>query len=307
MPIPTPKSPPPTPAALLNNVPAMVGALLLLDSLFFIFVKTLHSVLPPIAASAFVMTIATVQIVAAAAWQKQFRWQTFRNHWWFFLAIGGLVAAATAASYTAIAYIDPGTASLLGQSSIIFGLLFGVLLLRDRFTPRQLVGAVLALVGVFTISFQPGDYFRIGALLVVLGALFYAFHAFLYKRFGSGLRMLEFFSWRLIWCSIFLWLITWQQGQLVLPNSWLGWGLVLLVGTVDVTLNRLLYYLALRRLTISMHTLILTLSPVVTIIWALLIFQTRPTLQELIGGATILVGIFLVTYARPTPQPAPAD
>ena len=49
------------------------------------------------------------------------------------------------------------------------------------------------------------------------------------------------------------------------PSIWL---LIVVAGTVDIVISRTLYYVALRRLPMSLHAIILTLSPVVTLLWA---------------------------------------
>ena len=45
----------------------------------------------------------------------------------------------------------------------------------------------------------------------------------------------------------------------------------------------------------SIHTIILTLSPVVTILWSLALFREVPTPTSLIGGALVILGVALVT------------
>jgi drug/metabolite transporter (DMT)-like permease len=61
--------------------------------------------------------------------------------------------------------------------SVLFGLGFGLLWLRERLNRAQLLGAAICIVGVAIITFQPGDYFRLGSLLVVGSAFLYALHA----------------------------------------------------------------------------------------------------------------------------------
>jgi drug/metabolite transporter (DMT)-like permease len=80
-----------------------------------------------------------------------------------------------------------------------------------------------------------------------------------------------------------------------------GWqaGLILLLaGTVDVTISRTLYYLTLRRLNLSVHSIILTLSPTVAILWTLFLFGVRPSLQQLIGGVAIIIGVLIVSTSQ---------
>jgi drug/metabolite transporter (DMT)-like permease len=74
-----------------------------------------------------------------------------------------------------------------------------------------------------------------------------------------------------------------------------GWLVILVTATVDVTISRIFYYLALRRLNMSLLSVISTLSPVAAIVWAVLLFGTLPTGQQLLGGLAILVGVLVVT------------
>jgi hypothetical protein len=69
----------------------------------------------------------------------------------------------------------------------------GIFWLRERLTRFQSLGAVLALTGVLVISFQPGDYIRLGSLLILLSAFMYALHTAIVKRYGEKMDFLEFF------------------------------------------------------------------------------------------------------------------
>ena len=57
-------------------------------------------------------------------------------------------------------------------------------------------------------------------------------------------------------------------------------------------------YLALRRLKLSLHAIVLTLSPVVAIGWSLFLFGTSPTLQQAMGGIAVLAGVLIVTLRQ---------
>ena len=87
------------------------------------------------------------------------------------------------------------------------------------------------------------------------------------------------------------------QGALVWPSA-VGWGWLLLAGLVNVVISRGLYYLVLRRMDMSVLTIILTLTPVVTWLWSMALFGGRPTLQEMVGGVATLAGVLVVTASR---------
>jgi drug/metabolite transporter (DMT)-like permease len=68
--------------------------------------------------------------------------------------------------------------------------------------------------------------------------------------------------------------------------------------TVNVTISRGLYYVALRRFNLSILTILLTLSPVITIVWSVILFGELPSPQGFLGGTAVIAGVLLVTIAR---------
>ncbi|HSG18518.1 MAG TPA: DMT family transporter, partial [Anaerolineae bacterium] len=231
------------------------------------------------------------------ALRRAIRFDVFRRNLRFFLSIGLLVAASTTFNYVAVAYIDPGTASLLAQTSTIFALTLSLIWLGERLNRLEVVGALVAVVGVFVINFQAGDYWRLGSLLVLGSSFMYALHAAIVKRHGGQLEFRNFFLWRVASTTGFLLIFTTVRGQLVWPSRQ-AWIILILAGTIDVVISRVLYYLALRRLRMSFHTVILTLSPVITILWSIALFGELPTLQGLVGGAAVIAGVAIITTGR---------
>ncbi len=292
---------PAKPNSLLNNVPAIVIVLLLVDSLHFVFARLLLPYLPPTVSSFYYMTVATIEIAVFAAVRGKIKWQIFRENARFFLIIGFLVATATAMSFAAVAYVDPGTASLIARMNTIFALGFSIFWLKERLRRGEQIGAVVAVIGVFIISFQPGTpggLLRLGTVLVLSANFVYALHAAIVKRYGEEIEFTNFFLFRMTTSILFLLIFATVRGEMVWPRGPQVWWILLLAGTLNVTVSRTLYYLALRHFKLSVHTILLTLSPVVTILWSLALFGTRPSLQGLLGGLIVIVGVILVTTSR---------
>jgi len=285
----------PAPVAL-SSVPLVV-ALLMVDGLHFVFARLLLPHISPGVSAMYVLGIGTLEVGLFASLQGRLHWNVLVRYLGFFLAMGLLVGTSTNINYEAVAFVDPGTAALLSETTVLFGLGFGLLWLRDRLTPAQLGGALLAIMGVFIISFQPGDYLRIGSLLVLASAGLYAVHAAIAKRYGGRIEFLDFFFFRLLCTTGVLFLLSLGRGALAWPGP-RAWALLALVGTVDVVVSHTLYYVALRRLKMSVHSIVLTLSPVAAILWSLLLFDTLPTLQQLVGGVAVMMGVFIVTVRR---------
>jgi len=279
------------------NTALLFAALLIVDSLHFVFARALLPYLPPAMSSFLVLAVGAVEVGVFQRARHDIRPGVLRLHWRFFVAIGLLVAASTVINYGAVAYIDPGTASLLAKTAVLFSLGLGVLWLRERLRPGDVLGAMIAITGVFLVSFQPGAYLRFGSALVLVSTFLYALHTAVVKRHGEAIDFGNFFLFRIVTTAAFLFLYAGARRQLVWPGA-TAWLLVLVAGTVDVAISRSLYYLSLRRMPMSIHTIILTLSPVVTILWALLLFGALPTSLGLAGGALVVLGVAVVTLRR---------
>ena len=78
----------------------------------------------------------------------------------------------------------------------------------------------------------------------------------------------------------------------------MAWLWLFVAAAVNVVFSRAVYYLALRRMDMSFLTILLTLTPVVTWLWSIFLFGSRPTLAEIAGGLATLAGVLLVTASR---------
>jgi len=271
----------------------LVTAMFIVDSLHFVFARLLLSRISPGVSAFYVLLVGTVEV---ALWGllRGLKLRALKGRLGLFLVIGFLVAASTNINYEAMAFIDPGTASLLSETVPLFGLGLGLFWLQDRLTLRQIGGALLAVAGVFVITLQPGEYLRLGSLLILTSAFMYALHGAIVKRYASDIPFVDFFFARLLCITVFLLAFSWVRGALVWPTARV-WPLLLLVGTVDVVISRVLYYVTLRRLKMSVHSIILTLSPVAAVTWSVLLFGTLPTLQQILGGLAVILGVLIVT------------
>ena len=273
----------------------LVAGLLLVDSLYYVFARVLLSLLPPAAGAMYMLALGAAEI--AVLMRGRIDLGVLGRHGWLFLAVGGLVGVNTNMGFLAVQYVDPGTAALLSRTAILFGVGLGVVWLGERLSRVEKIGTAIALAGVIAISAQPGEYFRWGALLVVVSTLLYAVHSAVVKRYGGDIPFGEFMFFRVASVAVVLVPLAAAQGALVWPTP-LAWAWLLFAATVNVVISRGLYYLALRRLDMSFLTIILTLTPVVTWVWSMALFGGRPTLQEIAGGIATLVGVLVVTSSR---------
>jgi len=251
--------------------------------------------LVPAASGFWMMSLAAVEVFAFARGRIDVRVLT--RHRWFFAAIGLLVGINTNLGFVAVRYVEPGTASLLSRTSILFGVALGVLWLGERLTRIEAAGTIVAIAGAVVVGFQPGLNLRTGSLIVVAATFLYALHSAVVKRYGGAIPFVEFFFFRLAGTAATVLVLAAAQGELAWPGG-TAWLLLVVAATVNVVLSRALYYLALRRLDLTLVTIALTLSPVVTWLWSVPLFGGWPTFTEMLGGAAILIGVMVVTASR---------
>jgi O-acetylserine/cysteine efflux transporter len=273
----------------------LVPALLLVDSLYYVFARLLLPLLPPAAGAMYMAALAAIEITAMM--RGRIDVGVLRRHGRLFLAVGLLVGVNTNMGFAAVRYVDPGTASLLSRTSILFGVGLGVVWLGERLGRIEALGAVIAIGGVVAVSAQPGDYLRWGSAIVIAATFLYAVHSAVVKRHGGDIPFGDFMFYRTTSVAGVLVLLALAQGALVWPPP-VAWGWLLLAATVNVVISRGLFYLALRRLDMSLLTIVLTLTPVVTWLWSTVLFGGRPTRQEVLGGVATLTGVLVVTSSR---------
>lgn len=274
-----------------------MAVLLIVDSLHFVFARLLLPHIAPSIAVFYVIAIGTVEVGLFGFLKRRIHFKTLGRHPWFFLSIGALIGVSTIINYKAMAFIDPGTASLLAKASILMSFGLGVLWLREELVKSQFAGAFLAIAGVILVTYQSGDYVRLGALLILVSAFMYALHTAIVKRFGGTIDFVEFFFFRLLATGAVLLPIVWVSRSMVWPAGQ-TWGLLFITATVDITISRSLFYLVLRRMKMSIHSIVLTLSPVVAIMWSLYLFRTLPTDRQLMGGIVVLIGVLIVNLKQ---------
>ena len=279
------------------SIPLLLIVLLSVDSLHFVFARLLLPHISPGVSVMYVLGIATVEVFIYGLATRRLSLRGLRPNVLFFTAIGFFVATSTNINYEAVAFIDPGTASLLAQTGTIFSLGMGVIWLKDKLTRPQLIGAALAVMGVLVMEFQAGDYLRIGSVMVLISTFMYALHSALTKRHAQDLDFIHFFFFRLLFTTVFLFLFSAVRGAIAWPSA-TAWPLLVLVGTTDVVISRTLYYIALRRLSLSLHTIALTLSPLVAVLWAFGLFGEFPGPQQLFGGGVVLAGVLSASLGR---------
>lgn len=201
--------------------------------------------------------------------------------------------------------VSPGIASLIIQLSVFFTMGWGFVLFKEKIRGAQMLGAVLALIGLAgIISTQEGNHAVLGVMLIVLSAVAWSVGNVIIKK--SGVK--EIFSF-MVWASLIppipLFLTAW-----LIHGSAAFEGLQASLDLTAVLSILFQVYLAthfaywgwnslLKLYPVSTVAPLSLLIPVFGITSSMLILDERISTPNLISIGIIIVGLAVGLYRRP--------
>lgn len=247
----------------------------------------------------------------AVGFSKQFALPQGKD-WGYFALLGFLgITFHQWLQSTGLVTAQATTTGWIIASTPIFMALLGFLVLREYLVWYQVAGIILATFGVLLVvtkgdlaAVSAGKFGAPGDLLVLISAPNWAVFSTLSR---SGLKKHP--STRMMFYVMsFGWLFT---SILFLASSgineihsipWNGWMAITFLGVLCSGVAYIFWYDALKILPVAQTGAFLYLEPIITVIVAALLLREAILLASLVGGMTILVGVWLVN--RPS-QSAP--
>ena len=195
------------------------------------------------------------------------------------------------------------TTGWIVASTPIFMALLGFFVLREVLAGYQVAGILLAAFGVLLVvtggnleSLVEGQFGAPGDLLVMISAVNWAVFSTLsrsgLKKHSSTLMMFYVMSFGWLFSSVLFFA---GPGILEIPSIPLdGWPAILFLGIFCSGVAYIYWYDALQVLPVAQTGAFLNLEPIVTVIVAALVLREPILIATLVGGITILLGVWLV-------------
>lgn len=224
---------------------------------------------------------------------------------------GAFFAADLVLWHNAIEQVGAGLATVLGNTQVVLvGLLAWILLgerpHRSSFAAIPIVGVGVVLISGLLEQGAYGSNPRLGALYGVLTGI--AYSGFL-LTLRQGSRDLRRFAGPLFTATLSAAIgcvaIGLVNGDLDLTPSWAATGWLVLLALSSQVLGWLLISASLPRLPAVVTSILLTLQPVCSVVFAAILVDESPSALQLAGAACILVGLVTATVARRPPPPEP--
>jgi len=242
-------------------------------------------------------------LAAAVILRKQFAWPK-PAEWGYFALLGFIgISFHQWLQSNGLQTAQATTTAWIVSTAPVFIALLAWLVLKERITLAQGFGVGVALLGVIVVvskgnlgNFFAGQFGVIGDFLIFISAINWAVFSILSRR---GLK--EHPSTRMtFWVMTLGWLITslaffTQNGLAELPRlDSRGWVAMIFLGIFTTGLAYIAWFDALASLPATQTGAFLYIEPLTSMVVAALILGEQVTGASLLGGAVILLGVWLV-------------
>lgn len=261
--------------------------------------------IPPIILSYFRWIIALIFFLPIA-W-KSFKndWQQIRKHW-IIVVVLGLTGIATFNTlvYIALHYTTAINASLMNSTTPIVIFLLSVLFIKEKLTKKQIIGALLSLVGVLfiisrgSLTLITSFSFNSGDLIMLFAVLCWSVYSLLVKQFSTKLPGNSTFLTSIIVGIIALtpfFLFEWSMEYTAINWSITTVLAILYIGIFASIVAFLSWNEGVVRLGASKAGIFLNFIPLFATIFAVIFIGETLQLSQLFGAIFVITGVYLAT------------
>lgn len=226
------------------------------------------------------------------------------------LAIAPSIANVTTQTLWAAAfyYIEPGFATLLSQTSVLWVATFSLVFFADERplarSPRFWAGLILSAAGVGGVLFFKEDFgtraMTTGVLIAMGWAFTWGLYAILVKITMRGIDSRSGFSVISIYTTLALWvgMLVFGKPSQCLQMGLGPWMVVVVSGVVSIALGHTFYYAAIKRIGATIPLMVNLAQPVVVLAVSGVVFGERFNHPQLLFGLVLLLGAGLSIWAQ---------
>ncbi len=255
--------------------------------------------IPPLVIAAARLTLASI-VLLPLAWtqaRREIRALTRRDLVWAFVS-GVFLALHFTFWISSLDYTSVMSSVVFVATNPLFVALASLLLLRESLARATWVGILIAVAGGFIIGgadLGTSEATLSGDLLALGGAVAGAAYVLIGRRLRATLSLVAYIGIVYSVAALVLLALAFISGASFVGYSSFGYVLLILLALVPQLLGHSSFNYALKYLSAAVVAVILLAEPVGATILAVPLLQEIPSPLKLVGGALVLVGIFVAT------------
>ena len=206
--------------------------------------------------------------------------------------------------YMGLNSVDASSSILLVHTEVPFGVIIAYFLFKERPGIKNILGIVIAFVGLFILLGAPNlEGKLIGVLLLLLGAFFWSLGMVMAKPLSKKIGGFAVTAWVSLFCGPMLLLGSFIfDGNTInyfLSANSKGWLIVAYLSLIMQPLAYGTWYHVMGRNPVHKVMPVMLLLPLTGLSTAIFLLGEEPTKQVFIGGAIILFGIGVILFSKP--------
>ena len=206
-------------------------------------------------------------------------------------------------TYTGLNIIDASSAILLVQLEVPFGIVIAYFLLKEIPTLKNIIGLIIAFIGVFILTGAPNlEGKSIGVLLTISGAFTWALGAGMAKPLSKKIGAFALMTWlcvfsgpMLIFVSI---IVDGNPIQYILSANINSWLVVIFLGFIMQPVGYAAWYYVLKKYPVNKVMPVLLILPVTGLLTSIFLLGENPPAQVFLGGSVIIFGVGLIIFIK---------
>lgn len=214
------------------------------------------------------------------------------------LLIGILSSIGSILWMYGILYAGTNNMSFVFQFNIIFTVLLGVTFLGDRFKKLEIIGVLVSIAGIIILAYDNSGISLLGIAIILFSAVFNSLTNFVSKIFVSKINPIAMSGGRAIFMFLLVSVYTLATNKLQanIPNAALLYAF--LGGLTGAFIGFIFFYKALEKIKMSKVMTLRTIEPFWVVVFSFVILLTIPTINQLIGGSFIVIGIIIIVLTK---------
>ncbi|BCU69302.1 DMT family transporter [Stygiolobus caldivivus] len=194
---------------------------------------------------------------------------------------------------------NPALSATLIYTQPIFLILLSAIFLRRRASVLQILGTIIAISGAIYSAGITG--FGLGSIISIIGGLVWAIGTLYYQVFLYSRDIVKLNSFMALISSIFL--LPFTPFNYYFKLSLIGISVAVLIGVTAQAVGFIAWFSSIKTLGPFLSSSLSLLVPALSYVFSYVILGIVPTIQQLLGSAIVLAGIFLTIMAGKVRKP----
>ena len=279
-----------------GSILSVLGALIIWSSSF-VAIKIAYETFPPITLGAARFVVAALILGLLTLLPKNRKKLEKKDI--IPVAVSGLMGITLYAVLQNIAmqWTSASNATLIIASYPIITVLLETLIYKTKLNPFKIVGIVIAIAGVFVLSYMKPEERQhnelLGILMLIIAGVAWAFYNFLTKKVVNHYPSITLLFYQTLFGAIFMLPLSLFERDAWMAPTTMSLLMMLFLGVFCSVIAYLLYNLGLKALSPSTVISMLNLVPIFGVMFSFLLLGEAITLRMVIGGAIIILGVML--------------